>query len=449
MLACEVEAGLAACRRREARVTGAGAWAPSRSATLVSLGLALALASSASAQSVATVAAMLADSKVKAALEAARRSEPATIDDQVRYCEVPAPPFKEAARAELLRRAFVESGLKNVRLDKAGNVLGERPGSAPSGRPRVVVASHLDTVFPEGTPVKVTRESGGVLRGPGIGDNCRGLGVLVAIVRSLNTAGVQSAGTVTFVANVGEEGLGDLRGMKALFNDTLKGQVDRFVSIDGGGLYVTNVGVGSHRYRVTFKGPGGHSFGAFGLPNPANALGRAVAKIADIQVPSSPRTTFNVGRIGGGTSVNAIPAEAWMEVDMRSADAGQLAAVDGRIQAAIDAAVADENRRWRSTARVTVVKELVGDRPAGSLPANAPIVQVVQAVGQALFATPTPLGEGSTDANLPLSLGIPAVAIGAGGEGSDAHATSESWQAGESWQGTQNAVLVTVVLAQP
>lgn len=401
------------------------------------------------AQNAAIVRTVMADSRVAAALEAARTSESRTIDDQVRFCEVPAPPFNETARGELLRKAFVDAGLRNVRVDRAGNVLGERPGTAAGGRPRVVIASHLDTVFPEGTPVKVSRDRNGVLRGPGIGDNCRGLGVLLAIVRSLNGAGVQTPGSVTFVANVGEEGLGDLRGMKALFAETMKGQIDRLVSIDGGGLYVTNVGVGSHRYRVTFKGPGGHSFGAFGLPNPANALGRAVAKIAEIQVSAAPRTTFNVGRIGGGTSVNAIPSEAWMEVDMRSSDAAQLAAVDAKVQAAIDAAVAEENRRWKSTSRVTVTRELVGDRPAGTLPPTAPIVQAVQAVGQALFGTPTMLGEGSTDANLPLSLNIPAVAIGGGGDGADAHATTESWTATDSWKGTQNAVLVTVVLAQP
>ena len=399
---------------------------------------------SASAQTV-SIDSLLADAKVKAAIAGARASESRTIDDQVRFCEVPAPPFKEAARGEVLKRSFQELGLQNVRIDRAGNVLGDRPGTA--GRPRLVLAAHLDTVFPEGTPVKVTRDRG-TLRGPGIGDNCRGLAVLVSVVRALNDAGVQTPGSVTFVANVGEEGLGDLRGMKTLFNDTLKGQVDRFVSIDGAGLHVTYVAVGSHRYRITFKGPGGHSFGAFGLPNPANALGRAVAKIAEIQVPATPRTTFNVGRIGGGTSVNAIPAEAWMEIDVRSADPEALAAVDARIQAAVDAGVAEENRRWSSTARVTATKELVGDRPAGSLTLNSAIVQTVQAVGHALLGTSIPLSEGSTDANLPLSLNIPAVAIGGGGEGADVHATSESFETADSWKGTQNAVLVTIALAQ-
>ncbi len=418
-----------------------GAWRTIVSGLLISL-----CATSAPAQDAAAVAGLAGQPPVKAALESARSSEPQTIQDQVRFCEVPAPPFKEAARGELVRNAFQELGLRNVRVDRVGNVLGDRPGTQP--RPRLVVAAHLDTVFPEGTPVKVTREKSGLLRGPGISDNCRGLAVIVGAVRALNAARVQTAGPVTFVANVGEEGLGDLRGVKALFTDTLKGQIDRFVSIDGGSLYVTNVGVGSHRYRVTFKGPGGHSFGAFGLANPANALGRAVAKIAEIQVPSQPRTTFNVGRIGGGTSVNAIPADAWMEIDMRSSDANHLAALDTRIQAAIAAAVDDENRRWRGSPPISVVTELVGDRPAGALPANAPIVLAVQAAGRALGLA-VPLGEGSTDANLALSLRIPGVAMGGGGEGSDAHAIGESWNPVESWKGTQHVVLAIVALSQP
>lgn len=398
-------------------------------------------------QNPSVVTALMSDPKVKAALDTARMSEPQTIEDQVRFCEVPAPPFKEATRGEVLRRAFKEVGLRNVRVDRAGNVLGDRPGV--SQVPRVVLASHLDTVFPEGTSLTVTRDRRGVLRGPGISDNCRGLAVLVGVARALRAAEVQTPGSLTFVANVGEEGLGDLRGMKALFSDTLRNQVDRFVSIDGGGLYVTNIGVGSLRYLITFKGPGGHSFGAFGAPNPANALGRAMAKIAELQVPSIPRTTFNVGRIGGGTSVNSIPPEAWMELDLRSADAGHLTALDARIQAILDAALSEENRRWRAGVRLSVTKQLVGDRPAGGLPASAPIVGTVQAVAQAILGASVPLSEGSSDANLPLSLGIPAVTIGGGGQGEDAHATSEWWDPTDSWKGTQNALLVAVALAQP
>src|SRR5262245_18983378 len=305
--------------------------------------LCLALAASLAAQQPSSIPSLMQDAAVRAALTAAKNSEPQTLDDQVRFCEIPAPPFKEAARAEVLRREFAQLGLQNVRLDRAGNVIGDRPGEAL--HPHLVLSAHLDTVFPEETSVKVIRR-GQRLEGPGIGDNCRGLAVLVAVVRSMNQAGIRTPGTVTFVADVGEEGLGDLRGMKALFGETMKGQIDRFVSLDNADPQVTIIGVGSHRYRVTFKGPGGHSFAEFGLPNPANALGRAIAKIAEFQVTDNPRTTFNVGRIGGGTSVNAIPSEAWMEVDLRSSDSSALAALDAKFRQAVDRATAEDKARW-------------------------------------------------------------------------------------------------------
>jgi acetylornithine deacetylase/succinyl-diaminopimelate desuccinylase-like protein len=385
------------------------------------------------------------DPALSAAVAAARAREARTIEDQVRFCEVPAPPFEETARAEVLRRAFVDAGLERVRLDGAGNVLGDRPGTTP--RPRLVIAAHLDTVFPEGTDVTV-RRSGTTLHGPGIGDNCRGLAVLVAVANTLRQASVTTRGSVTFVANVGEEGLGDLRGVKALFHETLKGQIDRFVSIDGSGIHVTNIGVGSLRYRMTFKGPGGHSFASFGLANPIGALGRAVARINELRVPSDPRTTFNVGRIGGGTSVNSIPFEAWMEIDIRSPDRAALAALDSRVQDAIDAAVRDENARWGKPGTITAERELVGDRPAGSTPAGSPIVQAAQGVAR-LLGLQAPLGQGSTDSNLPMSLGIPAITIGGGGRGTGAHALDEAFESTGSWQGTANAVLLAVALSQP
>src|SRR5438874_9024715 len=315
---------------------------------------------------------LLKDAAVKAALDTAKANEAQTIEDQIRFCEVPAPSFKETARGDVLKQTFQELGLQNVRVDKAGNVLGDRPGAAP--RPRFVIAAHLDTVFPEGTDVKVKRD-GSLLRGPGIGDDCRGLAVLVSIVRALKQANVQTPGSITFVADVGEEGLGDLRGMKQLFTDTMKGQIDRFVSIDGSGVSITNVAVGSHRYRVTFKGPGGHSFGAFGLANPIGALGRAVTKLSDLQVPKDPKTTFNVGRGGGGTSVNSIPFDGWMEVDMRSSDPAARGSVDANFHQAVDSAVVEENERWGRPRMITVTKDLVGDRPAGSTPEETAIVQ--------------------------------------------------------------------------
>ncbi len=381
---------------------------------------------------------------VRAAIEFARTDEMRTIEDQIRICEVEAPPFQEAKRAELYAGLMREAGLKNVRIDAEGNVLGERPGA--SARPNVVLSAHLDTVFPRGTNVKVRRE-GYVLRGPGIGDDCRGLADVLAVARALNTAAVSTPGTITFVGTVGEEGLGDLRGVKRLFNETLKDRIDRFVSIDGEGLGVTHIAIGSARFRVTFKGPGGHSFGSFGIVNPIHALGRAMARIADFQVPSSPRTTFNVGRIGGGTSINAISNEAWMEVDLRSGDTAALKALEKQFRQVVNEAVAEENTRWNSSA-LTASIETVGMRPAGRLPTSAPIVQTAVSVSKALNL-PLSFSEGSTDANLPLSLGIPAVTIDAGGRGSGAHTEQETYDATDAWRGTQRALLLTVALAQP
>jgi len=387
---------------------------------------------------------LMQDAAVKAAVQTARDDEAQTIEDQVRLCEIPAPPFKETVRGQAYADAFRALGLKNVRVDKEGNVLGERPGLAPN--PHLVFSAHLDTVFPEETNVKVKRE-GAMLHGPGIGDDCRGLAVVLAVIRALNKANVQTPGSITFVGTVGEEGLGDLRGVKALFGDTLKGKIDRFVSIDGTGLGITHIGVGSLRYRVAYKGPGGHSYGAFGLANPVHALGRAIAKIADFQVPREPKTTFNVGRIGGGTSVNSIAFESWMEVDMRSADAAALKSVDASFNKAVDEALAEENERWSNKGRLEVDKKLVGDRPAGSTPLDSPIVEAAVSVTKAL-GLPVTLDEGSTDSNIAMSMRIPAITIDGGGRGAGAHALGETFDTTNSWQGTQRATLLAIALAQ-
>lgn len=387
---------------------------------------------------------LMQDAAVKAALDRVRRDEGQVIDEQVRLCEIPAPPFQEAARGEALRRALVAAGLKNVRVDAVGNVIGDRPGLAP--RPRLVFTAHLDTVFPEGTNVQTSR-AGSVIKGPGIGDNCRGLAVVLAVVRQLNATNIQTPGTITFVATVGEEGLGDLRGVKHLFDQELKGTIDRFVSVDGAGLGITATAVASLRYRVTFKGPGGHSYGAFGLANPVHALGRAIARIGDLQVPRSPKTTFNVGRIGGGTSVNSIPFEAWMEVDMRSTDAAALKALDAGFHKAVDLALAEENERWNNNGRLTVGKKVVGDRPGGRMPPDAPIVQAALSVTRAI-GVDTTVGEGSTDSNIAISMGIPAVTVDGGGIGTGAHSLAEAFDTINSWQGTARALLLAIALAQ-
>jgi acetylornithine deacetylase/succinyl-diaminopimelate desuccinylase-like protein len=387
---------------------------------------------------------LLRDAAVRKALSTVRPEEPRTIADQIRLCEIPAPPFKEEARARAYADAFRAVGLENVRIDAEGNVLGERRGR--SARPHLVFSAHLDTVFPEGTDVTVTRE-GSMLRGPGIGDDCRGLAVILAVARAMNHAAIQTPGTITFVGTVGEEGLGDLRGVTALFRDTLKGEVDRFVSVDGTGLGITHISVGSLRYRVTFTGPGGHSYGAFGIANPMHALGRAIAALSDLRPPVDPRTTFNVGRVGGGTSVNAIAADAWMEVDMRSADRDALRALDARFHEAVEAALAAENARWGNRGRLSVITTLVSDRPAGRLVSDAPIVAAAVSVTRAL-GLPVELTEGSTDANLPMSLDIPAITIDAGGDGTGAHSLAETFDTTDSWQGTERALLAAIALAQ-
>ena len=387
---------------------------------------------------------LLNDPAVRTALDHARANEPATIEEQVRLCEIPAPPFMETARAEAYADAFRRAELRNVRIDKTGNVLGERPGRA--ARPHLVLSAHLDTVFPAETNVTVTRQ-GPVLKGPGIGDDCRGLAVLLAVVGALDAAKIQTAGTITFVGTVGEEGLGDLRGVKALFHETLKDRVDRFVSVDGTGYGLTHISVGSLRYRVTFTGPGGHSYGAFGIANPVHALGRAIAALGEVRPPADPKTTFNVGRIGGGTSVNAISAEAWMEVDMRSANQEALRDLDGKFHASVDAALAAENARWDQKGRLSVTKMLVGDRPAGIVSASSDIVQRTVSVTRAL-GLPLELTAGSTDANTPMSLNIPAITIDAGGSGVGAHTLDETFDTTDSWRGTQRTLLAAIALSE-
>lgn len=383
------------------------------------------------------------DPTVKAALEAVKANEPHFIEEQIRVCEIPAPPFHEEARGKELERLFKAAGLENVHIDKAGNVIGTRPGA--SAHPNLLLQAHLDTVFPEGTDVKVKRD-GTVLKAPGIGDDCRGLVVVLGVIKALNDAHVKTPGTITFVADTGEEGLGDLRGTKNLFNDSLKGQIDKFISVDGTGLSITNVGVGSYRYRVDFKGPGGHSFGAFGMVNPIQAMGRAIAKIDAFDVPSNPKTTFNVGRVGGGTSVNAIPFECWMEVDMRSADKDSLENLHSKFKNAVQEAVSEENARWHRGS-ITADPQLVGYRPPGSTSADSGIVITAVAVSK-LFGFSGNLGEGSTDANVPMNIGIPAITIGGGGRGTGAHALDEAFDTKDSYVGTQRALLLAVALAR-
>ena len=387
---------------------------------------------------------------VRAALATLRTDNAWTLDQQASICEIAAPPFKEAQRAAEFRRRLEAFGITNLRIDATGNVIGERAGVG-SG-PTVVLSAHLDTVFPEGTDVTVKRDStpegGARLTAPGIGDDCRGLATVLAVARALHSANVRTAGMVYFVGTVGEEGPGNLRGVRALFSGELKGRIDYFISVDGTGFGATSGAVGSNRYRVSYKGPGGHSYGAFGMPNPIHAMGRAIAKLSDISVPDSPRTTFSASVVKGGTSVNSIPDLGAFDVDMRSESAASLAALDAKFQMAIRDALREELARWpNSREPLTMTIDTIGLRPAGSQPDSARIVRIAVAAGKVLGFPVTPTSN-STDSNVPIGLGIPAITLDAGGQGTGAHSLTESYSDGPNgFLGPQWVALVVATLS--
>lgn len=387
-----------------------------------------------------TITVLKTNSKVARALSYIREIEPATIEEQIRITEIPAPTFKEAKRAEYFRQRFMELGLKNVRIDAAGNTIGERPGR--TGKPTLVLAAHLDTVFDETTDVKVRRE-GNLLKAPGISDDGRGLTLLLAIAKTLNEAKIETEGTIIFVANTAEEGLGDLKGVKHLFNQELKGRITHFISIDGAGLGITHAAVGSRRYRTIFKGAGGHSYGAFGIPNPIHALGRLIEKTSRFQVPNKPKTTFNVGKIAGGTSVNSISQTATLEIDMRSEEPQELQKLDAAYKQAVEQALQEENARWQHKEKLTVENLEVGNRPAGTQSLDAPIVQIATAANRALNVK-SELSASSTDSNIPISLGIPAITIDGGGDATGTHALQEAFDSTDSHIGSQRALLIVL-----
>jgi len=388
------------------------------------------------------------DPAVQRALAALQRDQAWTLAQQISICEVPAPPFKEAARAEEFRRRLVALGYPDARIDREGNVIAVVGGGTG---PTVLVAAHLDTVFPEGTDVTTTR-TGDRIAGPGIGDDCRGLAVVLTLAKVFKETGLTPNGRVYLVGNVGEEGPGNLRGVRHLFNEELKGAVNFFISVDGGGgASIVSRAVGSHRYTISFEGPGGHSYGAFGMTNPMHAMGRAIARIADLQVPSGPRTTFNVGVVRGGTSVNTITPLAQMDVDMRSESAANLLEMDRRIRAAVDTAVREELARWPSSkAPVTVKYDTIGIRPTGGQRDDAYIVRTAMAAATLLddgLAWTPRTGASSTDANIPIALGIPAITINGGGAGGGAHGTAEWYQeTADSYKGPQFALLIITAL---
>jgi len=372
--------------------------------------------------------------------------EPQTEKDLIELTEIPAPPFKEEKRgiryAEMLR----EAGMPEVEIDGVGNVVTRFRGT--TGGETVAVVAHLDTVFPEGTDVTVRRE-GNRLLAPGIGDDTRGLALMLTVVRAMLRSGVKTRGDVLFVASVGEEGLGDLRGVKHLFREGGP-KIEQFIAVDGGSTdRVLNKAIGSYRYKITFKGPGGHSWGAFGLGNPAHALSRFIYHFDEAAgefVITGPRTSYNIGRIGGGTSVNAIPFENWAEVDMRSEDPEQLGKIDAIMKKAVDRALQEQNERKRRGDPLTVEVEMLGDRPSGTVAPSIPLIQRALAATRHFGVEPQ-LETGSTDANVPISLGVPATTIGRGGEGEGAHALHEWWSNVDGHLGIQKALLLVVASA--
>ena len=388
--------------------------------------------------------AILANAKVVKTLEDIKADDDTAFAEQKRITEIPAPPYKEKVRAEYFLKRMQELGFKEASIDSEGNVIALRKGSG-GGRPKLVVSAHLDTVFAEGTDVTV-KEKDGVILAPGIGDDSRGLAALLSLIKCVNANELATVGDVMFVGTVGEEELGNLRGVKALFRD--HSDIDGFISIDGLGITrVVNQATGSHRYEIVFKGPGGHSFQEFGLPSAIHAMGRAIAKISDLQTPSDPKTTFTVGTVTGGTSVNAIAAEARMKVDMRSDSTEELLKLEARLLDLVKQAVAEENARWNSD-KMTVEIKLIGDRPAGIVAIDSPIVQATQRAVTVITRAPRVTFAGSsTDSNLAMSQGIPAVTIGGGGEGGNWHSRNEWYKPVNAFYGPQHALLTMLVLA--
>jgi acetylornithine deacetylase/succinyl-diaminopimelate desuccinylase-like protein len=373
------------------------------------------------------------------------RAQDEIHNEIIRICEIPAPPFKEEARAEFVRARFGELNL-SARTDCEGNVIAERRGR--SAHPSVIVSAHLDTVFPEGTDVKVRRE-GRRLYAPGIGDNTCGVASLLALASALDAGEVRTEGAVYFVATVGEEGEGNLRGVRYLFTEgDFRAGADAFISLDGPGLErITNRALGSRRYRVTISGPGGHSWGDFGTVNPVHALGRAIARFAAYPAPLSPRTSYNVGIIEGGSSVNSIPEHASMTIDIRSVSSEEIDKLEAHLRRAVEAAVREEaSQRAAGGTSLRWETEQIGNRPSGETPVESDIVRAAIECSRALGIEPR-LDCSSTDSNIPISLGIPAITIGVGGMSSNCHTLTEWYDPAGRETGLKRLLLLAVALA--
>ena len=375
---------------------------------------------------------------------------------QARLVAIPAPPFGEQARSEWLAARFGEAGLSQVRTDAAGNVFGFLPAAnLPPGStgPVVVLSAHLDTVFPTDTPLNPVVD-GDCLRAPGACDNAAGIVGMLAIVHALVQSKAEMPASLLFLGNVGEEGEGDLRGVRRLYNqNALAGRIAAHIVLDGAGAdSAVTKALGSRRYRVTVNGPGGHSFTDAGTPNPITALAFALTTLAEIPLPEEPRTTLNLGTIHGGTSVNSIPESAQASIDFRSTSPEQLLRLEVALHRAVEDAVERSNAsaktsaaRGRGLLSFTIHK--IGDRPAADLPGDSPLLEALQAVDRHL-GLHTDLRLGSTDANIPLSLGIPALSMGAGGDGGGAHTRAEWYSARNRELGLRRVLLLTLAMTE-
>ena len=370
----------------------------------------------------------------------------AITEEQIRICSIPATPFAEHERAEYLAERFRQLGLRDVEIDDEGNCLGLLNGSSPA--PLIVVSAHLDTVFAKGTDFTVRRD-GNRLLAPGIADDGCGLVALIAIVQAMRAAQIAIEGSILFVGTVGEEGEGNLRGVRHLLTrgPWSSRKIDAFLSFDGPGLdRITNAALGSRRYRIEFNGSGGHSWGDFGLPNPVHALGRAISRLASYPVPKDPRTTFNVGSIEGGTSINAIPSRAAMEVDLRSSADTELRRLDAFFRRSMKEAAEEENATRRlGDPPLTLKVDLIGERPSGETPADSPLVKLAIEATRLLGVEPR-LDQSSTDSNLPISLGIPAITLGAGGTSGFSHTLAEWYDPRDRDKGLKRGLFVILGL---
>jgi tripeptide aminopeptidase len=366
------------------------------------------------------------------------------VRDQIAVSEIAAPTGEEGDRARWVARRFEALRLTDVRLDDAGNAIGRRPGKIDA--PPVVVCAHLDTVFPRQTRVSVTRD-GNRLSGPGIGDNGRGVAAMLALAAAIDGETLAPERPIDFVGTTGEEGTGDLRGAKCVFAHDHRDAAAAVILDGAGDERIVHRALGSRRYRLTFQGPGGHSWTAFGVPNAVHAAAIATARLARLSLPASPRTTVSVGRIGGGISVNSIPDRAWVEVDVRSASPAMIERMDRQVRDAASAAAIEENaRRAIGTTPLTCKVDVIGERPAGETPSDHPLVLAAMEATRLIGRDPE-LAIASTDANIPISLGIPAVAIGAGGRGGDAHTPAEWFENTEGTLGLSRALGVVISAA--